>query len=675
METRKVISLDTEDTGLDLYCGAKPYLVTICNEDGENKWWEWAVDPLTREPEIIYEDLKDIQSEIDAADLLVLQNAKFDVCALSRVGILEWPWHKTVDTLVSGHMLASNQPHDLTSMALIYCGVNIQPYEDRMEKAVKEARRLVETKDFVERHGEWRIAKSGLPEMPSAKEKVWKYDCWLLRAVALAENYAPNHPWRTLTSDYANVDSAVTLPLYKAHRKLMDKRGYGAIFAESMKLPPILYSMEQYGVTLSESRLEESDKRYKAESENAGRICTNIAASYGFELSLPKAGNNNALKEFIFDKLQLPVVVKTDKGEPSLNKTVFEHYANTLPLNSKPLLFVKSLIGKRKRDTAVQYLEGYKRFWRETEHADYKRLHPSINQTGSDTLRLSSNNPNGQNCSKQEGFNLRYPFGPAPGREWWSIDYDNLELRIPAYYSGEQVMIEIFEKPNEPPYFGSYHLMNASIIYPDQFWPIADNKGEFKERYKATYYQWVKNFGFAVSYGAMEQSGTADRAAHKVGAQRMVMDRLKEHSRLNREKIEFAERYGYVETIPDKTVDPERGYPILCSRSKWGKILPTTPLNFFVQGSAVWVARKAMVRCYEYLQQFPDYKLILNLHDELMFDFPTKGTDNLPIIQEITRLMELSGDDISIPLKVSVRYHPNNWSEEREIPNAKSPAA
>jgi ribonuclease D len=137
-----MISLDTETTGLDLKHGAKPFLVTFCDEDGVNTWFEWDVDPKTREPVVVYGDLQEIQDLIDNADSIVLQNATFDVEALQTVFLdrLEWDWSKVYDTLLAGHLLASNQPHDLTSMVLIYLGINIKPYEDALAGACREAR-------------------------------------------------------------------------------------------------------------------------------------------------------------------------------------------------------------------------------------------------------------------------------------------------------------------------------------------------------------------------------------------------------------------------------------------------------------------------------------------------------------------------------------------------------
>jgi DNA polymerase I-like protein with 3'-5' exonuclease and polymerase domains len=259
---------------------------------------------------------------------------------------------------------------------------------------------------------------------------------------------------------------------------------------------------------------------------------------------------------------------------------------------------------------------------------------------------------------------LRYAFGPAPGREWWALDYENIELRIPGYESGEEKMIELFEKPDEPPYFGSYHLLNASIVHPDQFWPIADKKGAFKEKYKATYYQWTKNGGFAKQYGA--QRPKVDITFHREGAYDLLATSMPKMEALNRRMIEYANEYGYVETIPDKTINPNRGYPIMSTRSPYGSISPTIPLNHHVQSTAMWCTMKAMIRCQAYLKTMQGCRIVLQVHDELVFDLPKRGKKNLPIVNKLKSLMEQSGTDIGIPLRVAVSYHPNNWSHEEE---------
>src|SRR3990167_10635579 len=99
-----MISLDTEDTGLDLRHGAKPFLFTTCNEEGQQSWWEWDVDPITRQPEIPPDDIQEIENLLyTGGNDLVFQNAKFDVTALVSIGVKWEHWSLVQDTLIAGH--------------------------------------------------------------------------------------------------------------------------------------------------------------------------------------------------------------------------------------------------------------------------------------------------------------------------------------------------------------------------------------------------------------------------------------------------------------------------------------------------------------------------------------------------------------------------------------------
>jgi DNA polymerase-1 len=370
-----------------------------------------------------------------------------------------------------------------------------------------------------------------------------------------------------------------------------------------------------------------------------------------------------------------------------------EYYRQTLPPRGKALAFIRALTGKRQRDTAITYLDGYTRFalpWGDGRDPDWWLLHPSLNPTGTDTLRWSSAQPNEQNISKKEGFNLRYIFGPAPGREWWSLDAKNIELRIPAYESGEEDFITLFERPDDPPYFGSNHLLISHILHPKEFEVCVNDRGQvdgriFKKKYASTLYQWVKNGNFAVQYGAVDKedgTGTADRAYHLPGAQARIKARFTKQDALNQYWIDFAERNGYVETIPDRSVDPKRGYPVLCSRTEFGKIKPTVPLNYHVQSTAMWWMMQSMVRCESLLSSWRqdgfDAWMVMQVHDELVFDFPKSRVHpaednnrsaytNLRRARAIQQLMERGGDDIGVPTPVSMEYHENNWSEGKSL--------
>jgi DNA polymerase I-like protein with 3'-5' exonuclease and polymerase domains len=748
-----MISLDTETTGVDMRHGAAPFFVTTCDDHGEQQWWEWDVDPLTRRPIVPQEDALEVYGVVQSAAVngLVAQNSKFDVAALvTALGLrhlgLDWPWESTHDTLIAGHVLASNRPHDLTSMAVQYLGRDIEPYEEPLHQAVLKARRVVQQARLKEKRkslskkppkpkkrprkedaaghlfsediaaateppdplASWAIAAADREDMPSARGKVWKFDTWLPRALIqywrnnnpkLYEEFGGDKsPWWTVLSDYANTDSAVTIMVWNRQREELERRGLWKIYNMRRRVMGIAFKMEDRGVTVSEERLSALQAEYREESASARRVCVNIAKDeHNYDLELPRNGVNNSLRRFVYEMLELePIMNKRARSaNPTLNKDVLEYYLLTLPQNKLARTFVRMLSDMRKRDTALNYMNGYRKFWKPLLDGegrpvpDWYVLHPHLNPTGTDTLRWSSAQPNEQNISKKEGFNLRYCFGPAPGREWWSLDAKNIELRIPAYESGEEAFIELFERPDDPPYFGSNHLLVSHIIYPKEFEACVNEGGQvdgriFKKKYASTLYHRIKCGNFAVQYGAVDKadgSGTADKAYGVPGAHFRIKSRFAKQEALNQKWIAFAQRHGYVETMPSNAIDPERGYPILCTRTEWGGIKPTVPLNYHVQSTAMEWMQMAMIRCDEQLGRWRrddgfDGYMVMQVHDELVFDFPQSirtvrapggklrtEYGNLGRIKTIQRLMEQGGEDIGVPTPVSCECHAETWAE------------
>jgi DNA polymerase I-like protein with 3'-5' exonuclease and polymerase domains len=709
----KMISLDSETSGIDLYHGAKPFFVVMCEAGSDEPlFFEWEVDPLTREPQVPSEDIEEIKSLITSQNTLVLQNGKFDVAALRTLDpwFANWPWEKTEDTLIAGHLLSSNTPHDLTTMTETYVGKPIQQWEDDLEEAVVTARRACRS-----HYKDWAIAKEGREDMPSAKgqKKLWKVDSWLPRALWQVGYEKADPSWENVLREYAKVDAWATVHLWLEQIKEIRRRGLEKIYRTSLKRSRLAHIMENRGITVSKSRLDFLQEKYREESATAGEMCERIAAEYDppFALKMPKAGSNKVLDAFTDCMLKnhnsksddrRVDVQYTETGRPSTAKAAVDYYRTMLPPHSKEKRFFDCLSDKRRRDTAISYLEGYRRFWIPWEKVSttpqswvirevdplWFVLHPSLNPTGTDTLRWSCSNPNEMNISKQDGFNLRLCFGPAPGREWWSLDAKNIELRIPAYESGQKDLIDLFERPDDPPFYGSTHLLNFSVVYPDLWGKELREVGlekigpHCKKKYASTWYQWCKNGGFAVQYGAVDRDdggGTADRAFHRRGAHSLLRSRFSRLEALNRRWIRFAEEKGYVETLPDRSVDPDHGYPLLCSRTEYGRIKPTVPLNYHVSGSAMWWTMMAMIRCQDYLdtlnkpiaprlRAYLGYHMTIQCHDELVFDFP-KGSGpkpwktNLPKIRRIQGIMERCGTDIGVPIPVGIEYHESSWAE------------
>ncbi len=807
---RYVLALDTETTGINPHHGSRPFFVTVCFEDGRQRWWQWDVDPLTREPVIPPGDLAAIGDLIfgpvgDDGPELVLHNSRFDIHALQTVmEPFSWPWERTHDTLHAAHLLGSNLPKNLTDLVMRWLGLDIQPFEDALEDAVKSCRRMVQQarlkikrsnakgrwagddgeldeEEQPDSLAAWRIADADDPSMPSAgsgkdaareDNKIWRGDGWLPRAMvkhlwetseafaeferqgqdgeslevaghcasrlpgwehrppSLLQEGDPGHPWWTVLRDYANPDSACTAALWPMMRAELERLDLWDIYlAHGTCLCRVAYGMESRGTTCRKSTHSRLLRQYGEEVEQASRECLEIAESFGYDLIIPNgASPNHSLRHFFFGRPAdvaaklgaFPGILKPiafGKSGPSLDKNVLEQFQMSLDKDSREGRFISNLMRKRKRDSSLAYLKSYERFWLPAGGDggdDCRVIHSSLNPVGTDHLRWSSSNPNSQNLSKKgvdvvclecngvgcrecgdtgrQTFNLRHCFGPAPGREWWSLDAQNIELRIPAYESGEQELIDLFERSDEPPYWGSEHLLNFSTVYPDIWEPelpfIMEDKEHIKKKFKDTWYQWVKNGDFAVGYQA--QDSTADKAFHRPGSRRRLIARFSKKEALNQRWVRYAEKHGFVETIPDKSVNPRRGYPILCSRSEWGKIVPTVPLNYHVSGTACWWACRALVKVQAQLDQWRemgfDGHITLYIHDEIVLDLPRSAAhpredldpkrrdgpslprkSNLWRVRKIQKIMESCGLDLDIPTPVGCEYHTLNWAEGETI--------
>lgn len=656
------------------------------------------------------------------------------------------------DTLVAGHILASLLPHNLTDTTLHYLGVDIEPYERKLKAAVESARRLarkftdrVMVEEVVnssppfdritpvsrgvssitrkrKRYLPWRLAKEGQPEMPSAKggktetEKKrgtnsstpWRADYWLPRAVAVRSNYSLDHSWYTVLSRYANADSSATIGLwvgarsYSGMRDELEKRGLWKIYRERMKLVWIAFRMEQRGLWGSLDRSKEIEDEFRPLARTYANTCVNIAEQeYNYHLVMPNGTSpNDSLRGFFYGQegMNLLHPPKTDKKKktdaPSLDKHALAHFELTLPGNTPQGLFVRSLIKKRKIDSSLSYLAGYKRFGvsvpslsSEEKNGNWVVVHPSLNPCGTDTLRWSSSNPNAQNIEvdRESGHTLRYFFGPGPGREWYSVDGQNLELRIPSFRAPEPLLIEVFNNPDKPPYFGSYHAVIFDVLFPDLFRRYG---AEGIKEHCLGIYKRVKNFDFALIYGAQKEK--ADLTVGLEGAYEIVSGRFPNIARLGKIALQQATRLGYIEVFPDASIDPEHGYPLMIQRTQYGKPEPTKPLNYLIQGAACQWKNRALVRCSNQLDiwrevdQF-DGHIALEVHDEIDFDFPMsysspledlkwekehgraptnkdgKLVSNLWRIRVMQRLMEQGGVDIGVPTPTSCKYHPVNW--------------
>jgi hypothetical protein len=724
------ISLDTETTGKDFAHGAMPFLVTTCSDSGLLRYWEWEVDPLTRRPNIPQADLANIAEYINAAELIYLHNSKFDAWALATVGI-KLPWPKVRDTLIAAHLLASNHSHTLTWCCVEYLGEDIEPYELRVKDVTRRCRDIVKRDMPHWKVADEGVP--GLPSVKAGttrdEDKPWKNDMWLPAALAnymvtngMCHEQEIPEEWLSACAKYANADSRYTLIVGLEMERLIQQRGYWKQYLHRLKLPRCACEMEQYGITAIGHNTISAATEYETHIVEANKVLTEIAAEFGHKLVLAK-GNalNDNMRDFFYgsteqqcfscgytkrvkhwnreqangysicpkcakrkknpisapmitstrQNLDLPVKLSKTTGNATLNQEAIDEYIQTLD-DGAALDFMEILADKRLYDTALGFLNAYQRFWVPvTGHPGYYRIHASFNPTATDHLRWSSNSPNMQNVSgESKELSNRMCFGPLPNREWWRFDFKSIERRIPVYECGEPKMLEVFERPDEGPYWGSLYYLTASVLYPNEFWPRAeyppDSEFSFK-KCEPRLYKRSKFFDLARQYGCGPVKGDLLSGVRKSFS--LVENEFPLMAALQQQYLDFANRYGYVETLPDRTIDPDRGYPILASRTEDGRVLSTTPFNYHISGTACQVKNLALVGCADMCAWWRgtgfDAHLVLEVHDELLFDFPRGKSmeTNLPRALELKALMEQAGMNLvpSIPTPVSMEYHIDSW--------------
>lgn len=642
------IGIDTETTGVDIWHGCRPFFVsTYCHMRAYNQepqlYWEWDVDPLTRTVLPPKEDLAAIESLLSDQPI-VLHNPKFDVRALQFTGIQNLDWDLIEDTLVASHCVDSLMSHKLKDLCLHYLDINNDD-ERELQKAVNDCRRQA-------RKLKWRIANEGDPHFPGVKkgkkgEGWWKYDMWLPRAIAQHDNLHKSHPYWTICKRYAMLDAERTAHLWiHLHEGLKELELLDQYEIRRKNLETT-HTMEQRGVSVSLTALADAKAKYGLAAEKYEGRCCNIAGG-----TIENLGSPKQLQKVLYEQLNLEPVKETKTGY-STDKETLEYLREKAYPNSKQYHFLNCLLKARQNTTGVNYLDSYQRFGcppispdnpkqsKLVQHIidDYIALHPGINTTATRTTRSASSDPNEQNISKKEDFNLREVFCPYPGREWYSSDYSNIEMRLFAYASGDKQMIEAFETGYK------VHLIMCEILWPNE-WKRCQKLGlDFSKEYEATLYQWTKNGNFSLIYGA--QKHRADTTYHQAGAYETIRHRMPQIDSFMEKMTNLARSQGYVTTMG--------GYRLYVPRNK-----PYAAVNYFIQGSAGWYLILANNRIHDYLKSKPDHYQIMCVHDELDFDFPIQR--NYTVLSRIADIMELSGKELGVHVPVSVEQHRKSWA-------------
>jgi len=436
-----------------------------------------------------------------------------------------------------------------------------------------------------------------------------------------------------LIKEYAAEDADVTFQLYEKLSKKIEEIPNAKSILQEVEIPlvPVLAAMEEQGVKIDESALKEMSKDLEIEIAKLEIIITELAGTK-FNIASPKQ-----LGEVLFDVLKIDEKAKKTKtGQYATGEDVLSKLENKHPIITK-ILDYREL--QKLKNTYVDTLPLL-------VNKKSNRIHTSFNQAVAATGRLSSNNPNLQNIpiKTAKGREVRKAFIPR-SEEYLllSADYSQIELRIIASMSGDIGMIEAFNEGLD------IHTATASKVFGVE---LSEVTKEMRGKAK------MVNFGIIYGISAFGLSERLNIPRHE--AKEIIDNYFKEFGMLRQymqNNIEFAKQHGFVETLIGR-----RRYlrDINSANAMTRGFAERNAINAPIQGTAADMIKIAMIKIHKRMQDEKlDSKMILQVHDELVFDVNPN---------ELEKLKEIVSKEMreALPLKVSVEVEMGtgkNWLE------------
>ncbi len=434
---------------------------------------------------------------------------------------------------------------------------------------------------------------------------------------------------------YAAEDADITLRLYNLLKPRLVAEGKVSVY-ETLERPlmPVLVAMERAGIMVDRQILARLSQRF---TQAMAQLAEEIKALAGedFNIASPKQ-----LGDILFGKFGLEGGKKTKTGAWKTDAGVLEELAAQGVELAARVLDWRQLA--KLKSTYADALPGF-------IHPETGRIHTSYAMAATTTGRLASSDPNVQNIPVRtpEGREIRTAFIAAPGHKLVSADYSQIELRVLAHIADIAQLKQAFADGLD------IHAMTASEMFAV---PLDEMTPEVRRRAKAI------NFG--IIYGI-----SAFGLANQLGIERSeaaayietYFKRFPGIRRYMEDTKAFARKHGYVETIFGRRIH----YPDINTKSPQRRaFFERAAINAPIQGSAADIIRRAMVRMPHALNEAGlDARMLLQVHDELIFEVPEGETDAL--IETARQVMEgacLPALDFSVPLKVDAKAA-TNWDE------------
>jgi DNA polymerase-1 len=429
---------------------------------------------------------------------------------------------------------------------------------------------------------------------------------------------------------YAAEDAAVTWALHQSlSQAVAQDAALASIYTDLEKpLAPILAAMEGRGIALDLEALAAADADFSEELESEEQRCQELAGE-SFNLGSPAQ-----LGHILFDKLGLPVLRKTPKGAPSTAEDVLEELAAEHEL---PRRVLRWRMLSKLRST-------YTRALAKAVNPDTQRVHCRFQQAVASTGRLSCADPNLQNIPirRPEGMRIRECFVAREGWSLLALDYSQIELRLMAHFSEDSLLCAAFADEVD------IHRRTAA-----QVWGLAEDEVTADQRRAAKAINFgliygISAFGLARNLG-VERSEADQIMRRFFGAfpgVKQYMDRVREQ----------AKKDGEVRTLYGRRlVLPEIRARNAARRQGAERVAINAPL----QGTAADIIKRAMLRIDQRLQGKHDIALLLQVHDELVFEVRQGQEEHWAKIlqQDMEQAAELR-----VPLEVEWG-HGRSWAQ------------
>ena len=433
-------------------------------------------------------------------------------------------------------------------------------------------------------------------------------------------------------SKYLSAISIGILAIYDELNYLLKKEDlYKILMENEMPLIQVLSLMERKGIEIDVQYFKnyslELDKELlkieKAIYEEAGEE---------FNINSPKQ-----LGDILFVKMNLPSGKKTKTGY-STDVMVLEDL-ESYGYNIARLLLDYRKLNKLKTtyvDTLPLLVD------------ENSRIHTTFNQIGTATGRLSSSDPNLQNIpvKTDDGIKIREGFVAGAGKVLMSIDYSQVELRVLTSMSKDENLIEAYREEKD------LHDLTARRIF-----NLSDTETVSREQRTI-----AKIINFSIIYGKTPFGLAKELKIPVKDASEYIKKYFEQYPKVTsfeREVIEFGEEHGYVKTLFGR----KRYISGIDSKNKTIKSqAERMAVNTVIQGTAAEVLKKVMVKVYDVLKDKEDIALLLQVHDELIFEVEENSVEKYSEILADIMKNTVQLEDVKLNININIG---KNWAEAK----------